>query len=836
EGAEVVRLCREVYELSIRDKEADPISVLNLTPDTLQKVARAYTIFFQLINLAEQKEIIRANRTKPVRPESIRDTFRHLAEKGITADEMREILGKLEITPTLTAHPTEAKRRAVLDKLEAIALALVEWEREGTPYNLEHPLDSHGMAVSNLRRHLEVLWQTSEQNPWGMTVSDEVRNTLFYFERSIFRVASWLHRDIEKAWDECYPGNPGTLPPVLSYRSWVGGDRDGNPLVTAQVTEETLSDHKRVAFELYDKLLMRLEKEATQMPGPDGTSASDLMTKLRTTLRENPHHLAGEVARVDEWLQRNGAEVFATTGLFARLRRLVQAFGLVAARLDIREHSEQIGGFLAEVLATSGLVESPQAYIDLPEEAKVILLEKQLSEPRPLVNSWWRPSPSSEELRKLLILMRDSGDLTPCFIISMTHGVSDILETVLLCKEWGVIQFDGSQLRGSLDFVPLLETVDDLHRGPDLLRGLMSVQPYRAYLAQRDDRQEVMLGYSDSSKDGGFFAANWALHHALETLTQAAKELGIHLRFFHGRGGTVGRGGGRANKAILSQPPGAFDGHIRFTEQGEVVSFRYALRPIAHRHLEQIVSACLLVASESRDPSRVDPSWVEAASELAQVSEEVYRSLVKNSEEFLTFFTRATPISWIKHLSIASRPVMRPGRSLDRLEGLRAIPWNFAWVQSRYCLPGWFGLGSALQTYGEQGPDGLARLRAMAKGWPFFQTVLRNAELELLRAHPATFRLYGGLDGGTIHDQIQAEYERTVAMVLTVFGHGELLEAAPTVRRTVAFRNPLMMPLNVLQASLLGRLNEAPLDEQERWRPAMLQVMAGIAAAMQSTG
>jgi phosphoenolpyruvate carboxylase len=350
-----------------------------------------------------------------------------------------------------------------------------------------------------------------------------------------------------------------------------------------------------------------------------------------------------------------------------------------------------------------------------------------------------------------------------------------------------------------------------------------------------------MLGYSDSSKDGGYLAANWALQSTLETLSEVSRETGVPFRFFHGRGGTVGRGGGRANRAILSQPAGSFSGRIRFTEQGEVVSFRYSLPPIAHRHLEQIVSAVLLAAAEEGDPE-AERKYAEVMRGLEETSRTAYRQLVYEDPEFWSFYTQATPIEHISLLPIASRPVFRPGHALPGIEGLRAIPWNFAWVQSRTTMVGWYGMGTALDTFVNASPSNVKTLQAMYRDWPFFRTVVDNAQLELVRAHIPTARLYASRVqptelGSRIEDEIEAEHRRTSSMILKITGQERLLESSKVVRSTVEFRNPAVMPLSVMQVALMDAWEAAGEDDpSSNWREAMLQTIAGIAAAMQSTG
>ncbi len=494
------------------------------------------------------------------------------------------------------------------------------------------------------------------------------------------------------------------------------------------------------------------------------------------------------------------------------------------------------------------MLSGDQAYGDLSEDDKVQLLTRELHNPRPLLPPSYV---GSEELHRVLdvfgVIRRArhefSAKAVTTYVVSMTHGVSDLLEVLLFMKEAGLLRVgaDGG-VESELDVVPLFETISDLHACAGLMRDLLSNAAYEGQLKARGGFQEVMLGYSDSSKDGGYLAANWALQSTLAALAGVSRETGVPMRLFHGRGGTVGRGGGRANRAILSQPAGSFGGRIRFTEQGEVISFRYSLPPIAHRHLEQIVSAVLTAARGADGSPDAEEKYRSVMEEMENASRAAYRALVYDDPDFWCFYTQATPIEHISLLPIASRPVFRPGKALSGIEGLRAIPWNFAWVQSRAVLVGWYGMGTGLWSFAGDDPQRLETLREMYKDWPFFRTVVDNVALELVRAHLPTARMYAARVqprelSERLQGLIEAEYDRTCRMVLEITGAKELLENAPVVRRTVEFRNPAVLPLSAVQVSLMNAWEGLSEEEQAgEWREAMLQSIAGIAAAMQSTG
>jgi phosphoenolpyruvate carboxylase len=847
-------------------------------PARLRNLARAFTAYFQLTNLAEQKEIVRINRERQEnRRESIRDAVLHLKAKGLGAKEMQALLDRIRITPTLTAHPTEAKRKAVLDKLQRIATLLAD--HQSGP-SLEVPLDAGDEPLEEIERILTTLWQTDEMRAVRLTVAEEVRNALYFFDRTIAQVVPWLHDDLRDALEEAYPGEAFAIPPFLTYRSWVGGDRDGNPNVTPEVTWEALLAHREAALEAVLSRIALLRQELTQSSKlvrlssalselisqaerdallteahqiryaqePYVLSLLGMEERVRRTQTgqeggySSPDQLLEQLGVLRESLRENRAGCLAEKGGLPHIIRHVETFGFHLATLDIRQHSEKHAAALAEMFRAAGVHAD---YDALDEEARLNLLTKELAKPRPLLPHGFE---GSEDLHRVLDVFHAvrrareelSDRAVEAYVISMTHGVSDLLEVLVLAKEAGLYRVgaDG-EVESDLDVVPLFETIGDLHAAGELMRQSFANPAFAAHMKSRNGFQEIMLGYSDSSKDGGYLAANWALQSTLAELARVQRESGIEIRLFHGRGGTVGRGGGRANRAILAQPAGSFSGQIRFTEQGEVISFRYSLAPIAHRHLEQIVSAVLLAASGEGTPG-AEERFGPIMRELEEDSRAAYRKLVYDDPDFWSFYTQATPIEHISLLPIASRPVYRPGKALAGIAGLRAIPWNFAWVQSRTTLVGWYGMGAALQARIESG--GLEELREMHATWPFFQTVLENAQLELLRAHLPTARLYASQVepaelGARMQGLIEEEYERTRRAILAITGQPEILETAKTVRSTVAFRNPAVMPLSLIQVALMDEWPE--LEDEERagvWREAMLQTIAGIAAGMQSTG
>jgi phosphoenolpyruvate carboxylase len=827
-------------------------------PAVVHALARAFTVLFQLINTAEQVEIVRVNRqtSRQPRRESIADAVKKLKERGLSAEQMQELVDHLDICPTLTAHPTEARRKAVLDKLLAIAEDLAGLEGGVA---LGSSLDGDVVLEEDLARTLTALWLTDEMAHTSMTVEDEVSNVLYFFERTILELVPILHDDLRRALADHYPKHQFEVSTFVTYRSWVGGDRDGNPNVTAEVTRETFRIQAARIAKFYVEQLDAMLPEFTQPLGDAGASgAGGELTTVQRMLSHAAEHLRGPLpdsnltehlesfrrtlAATADHLRSHGAAELADRGPLAHLIIQVQAFGLHLAALDIRQHSGLHEKAVAFALKHAGVTAD---YAKLTESSKLEILHSELSNPRPLLGPYAKVPSDVEEVFAGIGLLNhcgDEGGMANRYVISMTHKVSDILEVLLLAKE---------SVRAPFSVVPLFETIEDLEGCGEFMRRLYADSTYRAHLGSGS--QEVMLGYSDSSKDGGYLAATWALQQAQAELARVSREAGVRLRLFHGRGGTVGRGGGRANKAILSQPPGSFDGAIRFTEQGEVISFRYGLRPLAHRHMEQIVNASLLAAADTLFPvtgiatdnagvnSLGQPvAWAKTMSAVAKESEAAYRALVPGEQGFWPFYTQATPIEYISLLPIASRPVFRPGKALDSLEALRAIPWNFAWVQARYLVPGWFGMGQALANSIETG--GLETLREMYQEWPFFRTVINNAQLELSRACFRTAAWYAARVkpkelGKRLHLLIQEEYERSVSAILQITGEPELMAHAKVVRQTIEFRNPAVAPLSALQVALMDRWEQLTPEEQSgHWREAMLQTIAGIAAALQSTG
>ena len=899
----------------------------------MRKVLRAFTVFFQIVNVVEQKEIVRANRQRQAargaqRPESIAQAVAKLKSDGKSAGQVQEMLDRVEICPTITAHPTEARRRSVMDKLMNIADALSERALPSDAGRLDSPLDLPGGAADEkLLQELVALWNTDELRGRRVTVTDEVNNSVYFFQRTIFDVVAWLHDDLRHALEREYPGHTFRIGPFLRYHSWVGGDRDGNPNVTPDITWSTLLYHKQVILGNYlvrvdelrrglslssrllpisDELRESIERDAQEITlstqelehfelQPYAHKLTFMEHRLRATLRhlegladfrdEAASFLAQRPAYASDQEFIHDLELMQASMMHGRASLLgiegdlphliVQArtFGFHLASLDVRQHSREHAKVLDELFTAAGVL-PPGAtpYSELPEENKLEMLAQELRSPRPLLPRDWQGSKGAKLALEVFQVIRHarrylSDRSINCYVISMTHEVSDMLEVLVLAKEAGLVRWRTANatmqnsnqtphhgirvgemvLESDLDIVPLFETIEDLQHCDKLLNKLFADATFQLHLKARNNFQELMLGYSDSSKDGGYLAANWNLQDTQDRLAAACRAAGVDFRIFHGRGGTVGRGGGRASRAILSQPRGSFTGRIRFTEQGEVVSFRYGMRPMAHRHLEQIVNSVLLALAEggaNAGEARSHDLYGSAMADMAAHSRTVYRRLVHEDPEFWDFYTRATPIAHISRLPITSRPAMRGGGKLSGLEELRAIPWVFAWVQARYVVPGWYGLGAGLEEYAMRDRQNVEQLRSMYRDWPFFRTVVDNAQLELVRTNMPTAARYAARVlprelGERFHNVVGEEYERSCKWVLEITQQKRLLDTAPIVQRTVQLRNPAVLPLNLLQVALMELWEEQPADEagpQSQWHEAILLSITGIAAGMQSTG
>ncbi|MBL0059410.1 MAG: phosphoenolpyruvate carboxylase [Elusimicrobia bacterium] len=735
--------------------------VAGLTAREAYNVAHAFSLFFQLTNLCEERARVRHLQNNPAPAQSLRRLFRELKEAGVQEAKLQSVLDALEVQPVLTAHPTEAKRRTIL-----------------------HHILRLGAQFDRPDEILEALWQTDEVRERQVGPLNEVDNALFLFERTIVPALAHFYRTFAAELHAAYPTvkQPRSF---LTFASWIGADRDGHPFVTPEITLATIETQHGRLTAFYqrecDALISELthagrrQKAPTKGPfQPRETYRRQLVAikqKLDGTYR-HPNGFVRDLEVLQSGLRRQGAHR-AAQGHLADLITQAKACGFHLAQLDVRDHSRQA------------------------------------------------PAELSKQLRTIRAIQRAHGEIAAHhFILSMTHTPSDLTGLLALAR----------RAKARVDIVPLFETIEDLDHAPQIMDAVWRDDDYRKHLRRRGHLQEIMLGYSDSNKDGGYLAANWFLYRAQQRLAERADAHGVKLRFFHGKGGSIDRGGGMSYRSLRAQPHAAHSGRIRITEQGEVVSFKYSNPVIAQRNLEQLTSA--VIAANCLPAFVPEPGWIAAMEQLARRSFVFYQDLVYRTPMFLTYFQQATPIDLIEHLTLGSRPSRRSGGGDVRQ--LRAIPWVFAWTQSRHLLSAWYGIGHALKGHGD-----LEQLREMYRRWPFFASLLDNAELSLAKTDLYIAGRYASLVQEpsvrkAILGLIGAEHERSVKMVLSVKQSTRLLANQPVLAESIALRNPYIDPLNYLQIRFLPRWRRDKGNESLRRLLAL--TVNGIAFGMKSTG
>lgn len=871
--ADLCQSAGDAIEHGAWDQAAERIT--GLDTESIFDLVRLGAARFHLLNQAEQLNIVRVNHERerqsdngPARAESIDEAMERLHAAGITPEQAGEMLGRIDIQPTLTAHPTEARRRTVLEKQTDIAECVVR---------LRDSLTSRERAetTDRLNRVITMLLATDEVRVKRLGVDDEVRNGIYFIKTTIWETVPRLFRDIVHAAERAYGPEQARivaqdLPPLLRYRSWIGGDRDGNPNVTAQTTAWSITEMQEAARGMWDAELERLRRalsastrradlgdeirgviEAMPNFAEDDPRFDQrlhepcriLLSLMRERIREDRNYQTSDLLEhlcvIHRALTHAGLDASANEGkLFDAMIRC-RVFGLHLATLDIRQHSGVHEEAVSALLRVGGVEDS---FSDLDESSKVELLRRELSNPRPLLPAGCDLGDGPAELLATLGVVRDAvrrePDAVRCWIISMTHRVSDMLGLLLLMKETGLYRpaIGNEPVHSALHVVPLFETVEDLDRAPSLMDEMLEDLVYRRHLEAASGgiaEQEIMLGYSDSNKDGGFLMANAALHKAQRAISKVFADHQVGLRFFHGRGGTIGRGGGRAGRAILAAPPSSRTGRLRFTEQGEVITFRYSMPEMARRHLEQIVHAALLAEAEL-DKCDPDSGFESLLMRLAENAKDAYRSLI-DDPLFWAWFTGASPIEHIGGLPIASRPVSRATGSALTFDRLRAIPWVFSWIQMRALVPGWYGVGTALANASDSDQQAFADA---ARSRPFVQSVMDNAAQEMARARMPILRRYAmaapnGLD---MFERIKSEFDRASQSVLKATGRETLMDHAPVVGASIADRNPWTDVLNLAQIELLKRWRDADESERSTLHPVLQSSVNAIAAAMQSTG
>ena len=864
--------------------------VNGMTLEQAELVSRSFAVYFELVNLAEEQNRVRVLREREAKAypqplkESIPAAISELRQMGVDEYEMGKLLEKLKIELVFTAHPTQAKRRTVLSKLRRISHALTELhERDLLP-------SERDKIMTAVQAEITSLWLTNRTRTAVMTVTDEVKTGLYYIDTTIWETIPDVYRAMMQAITDNYP----TLKPprqFLTFGSWIGGDRDGNPNVTADVTAETLRLHRGLAVEKHRETAVHLNRSlsisdiltdidpdflqalaevrmksqhldylagrypnepyrlwaATIAEELAAASKGDMVARLKG--EANPplkikslEDLLRPLNLMNETLHSNGLDDIARDDL-ALFRRQVQVFGLHVGALDIRQFSDYNTAVLDELFTKLELAEG---FGQRDGNGRAQVLSDLLAQPNPDLSQLKDLSHETKETLALFQIMQRAfefygAELLGKYIVSMTHGPEDILAPLLLAK-WHDICLSENGKEG-LSFVPLFETREDLRNAPEVMGELFTHPAYAPHLAKVKRQQTIMIGYSDSNKDAGYMAANWELYQAQETLAEACRTHDVQIMLFHGRGGTIARGGGPANRAILSQPPGSVNGRVRITEQGEVIDERYGHPAIARRHLEQVVNATLKASVDPRHGGVSQPKaeWRTAMDELAHVSYKAYRKLIYETPELLDYWQQATPIAEISQMQIGSRPSRRTAKAT--FDSLRAIPWGFSWMQSRHVVPGWYGVGAALEAYVQE-PANLQRVQEMYKNWSFFKVVIDNAQVSLGKADMGIAQMYANLVQdeavrNKIFGDIKTEFDRTVRVILLVTGQREILDNDPTLKRSVRQRNPYVDPLNFIQVGILRKLRHLPEQDSKTGQQmlhAIFLTINGIASGLKNTG
>lgn len=902
---ESVEILRKGY-ISLRNKEnpekrqklLELIQELDL--DTLNHVVRAFGIYFSLVNVAEEayQHVRRRRQVRaggPLWTGSFDHALRAFRAEGISYEELLTLLGKLEYMPVITAHPTESKRRTTMEGLRRIFL---NSERLDDP---RLGANQREWERQQLQVNIQALWRTNEVRTQRLEVRDEIKNGLFYFRESLFQAVPGIYRNLVHAIERVYGETPKErLPAFLRFGSWIGGDRDGNPFVKPETTELAVLLQHREAIAEYLRRVRELSHELThsiQYCQPAGRLLEDLeqinerfpnaFRRQDKRFLEEPYRrklyfmryrLERNLAHVEERLDanrlgdalpsapadgyRSEAELLADLHLLDESLRshddariadgslrdlilLLETFGFFLLKLDVRQESSRHSEAVAELFAN---LPKPIDYNALDEQEKMTLLGERLRQQQLLhVEEEALSDPTRETLEvfRTMRRMREevSSEVFGTYVVSMTHAASHVMEVLILAQQAGLVGRRDGRFFCDIAVSPLFETIDDLQRIEPMMTALLDHPVYAELLQASGNRQEVMLGYSDSCKDGGILASSWSLYQAQKQISALTSDRKVALRLFHGRGGTIGRGGGPTHDAISAQPPGTVHGTIKFTEQGEVVSYKYGNIETAIYELTMGVSG-LMKASRClvREVKGDNDEYIAIMDELARRGEETYRELTDGTPGFLDYFYEATPVHEIGMLNIGSRPSHR--RVHDRSKSsVRAIAWVFGWAQSRHTLPAWFGIGNALEQWSSGDRQRLKTLRKMYQEWPFFRVMLSNTEMTLFKADMEIAREYAMLVsdeelGSKVHNIIRSEYDRTLKQVLRVARHEELMEDNPELGFSLTQRNPYLDPLNHIQFTLLRRYRDDGLDEVERqqWLKPLLRTISGIASGMRNTG
>jgi len=864
--------------------------IAGMDAPAMAKIVRAFTIYFQLVNIAEQRHRLRRLSGQTLGPPetfpngSLRRTLDTLKKNGVTEGELSAVLSRMRLQPVFTAHPTEALRRTVLEKHSHI------WELLGRLEDTSLSADGVDDITLSLKRYVTSLWQTEETRSYEITPLDEVSHGLHYFKSILTRAIPSYYREFEHSLSAVYPGYAERVPSLIRFGSWMGGDRDGNPFVTADITWQTLVRQTQTVCDVYLALLDGLYHERSESAkivgvtsevmrivdeGYAGSKRSHpkfirnenevyrkLIALMHLKVTNFRNNIAGEVKSYDN-AYRHASEFLDDLHAFdASLRehrgalladgklkdciRLAETFGFHLATLDVRQHRTVHTQTIHEAMTPHGI-----DYGSFTDDERSAWLTAQLLSDSPLrIDEAALPPAGRECVAVFRTVARAqasiAGRAIGSYIVSMTKAPADILEVLFLMKQAGLFTERSGAVASALNIVPLFETIDDLRTSAELMRTLYTNPAYRLHLGARRRVQEMLVGYSDSGKDGGIIAANWELYHAQQRLAALAREFSIDWMFFHGRGGTVGRGGGPEYEAIASLPSGSVNCKIKITEQGEVIALKYAYAEIARRSLELSSSALLAVSTKKTDAdyAQQQRGFHEAMNEISRHSYESYRRTVYERPEFVQYFLRATPLREISRLNIGSRPAKRTVS--ERIEDLRAIPWAFSWMQSRHVLPGWLGVEDGIGRYLDDPQTSAARhaiLRDMYAKWSFFESMVNGIQMVVAKGDFGIAREYASLVEPAslrteVFDDLEERYTRTIAALCDVTGREQLLDTNPTLQRSIQLRNPYVDPMSYIQVEVLRRLRDASLAPEDRaaLEEVMFLCINGIAAGLRNTG
>lgn len=864
-----------------------------LSPEAVIPIIRAFNLYFSLVNLAEEEHHFHSRQSQrkqdgPLWMGSVLNTIGEFKKEGLSAEEVEKLLGKLNYVPVFTAHPTESKRRAVMDNLRRIFLTLQEYN-EAEAYDNQYVQEE---VIKKLQYQIQVLWKTDEVRREKPTVEDEIRNGIYYFRQSLFDAVPVVYRYMERALARHYPEANIKTPNFLTFGSWIGGDRDGNPYVTHDTTVTALYMQARAVMYEYNKRLFDLSAKLTQSRCLVDISEevikrttiidADLLNTvfhnrperykdepyrrflyiMQGRLQQNLEYIEAQIygepielspfayqsedALLDDLqliydsLCGHGDDQVANADL-KDLIRLVQTFGFYLMRLDIRQESNVHSDAVADLLTHLGI-----DYFSLSEAERLDVLAKQVASPMIIDTKHLQLDPMTCEVLEVFHVMRRMRqEISPKafnnYVISMTHEASHVMEVLFLAHQAGLAGYHSGEPYCDIRISPLFETIEDLEHIVPVTSALFDNPTYAALLKASGNQQEIMLGYSDSAKDGGNLSSAWSLYQAQQQIMQLADDYGVDCRLFHGRGGTVGRGGGPTHTSILSQPTGTVRGEIKFTEQGEVLSYKYSNSETAMYEISLGVtglmkaSLCLVKQAPKDKPEHLATMGV-----LAKEGEAAYRQLTDHTEGFFKFFYEATPVTEIGLLNIGSRPSHRKKGNLSK-GSIRAIPWIFGWAQARLTFPAWYGTGHAMSQWIEQ--HGEAELKDMYENWPFFRGFLSNIQMALFKTDTTIGQAYSKLGqdpevAQTIYQMIAQEHISAIEQNLKITNSEYLMADTPDVARSLQRRTPYLEPLNNIQIAILKRYKDETLSDKERdiWLTPLLNSINAIAAGMRNTG